>query len=199
MSMKFKLGDTEIELSFWFFVVVAIFASLSKDVLAIYFIIPVIIHESGHLIAIAVSRTKIESVRFTAFGIDIKKKQGLSLTPGTELSVLLAGALANLIAAAVTYLFIFKSMRSMLFVSTNIAVAIFNLIPVGNLDGGEIARKISEYYFKPRTAFVLSRVFSFAALTPLFAAAIFLVLTPPRNFTLLLICAYLLIDVIVNS
>lgn len=194
--MRFRFGGTDVELSFWFFAVVAVFAALSKDILAVYFMLPVIIHETGHIVAIAVCRVEIESIRFTAFGIDIKKKQQPGLMPGVELAVLFAGALANLAAAAGTYFFAAESMRSMLFVSVNIAVAIFNLLPIGSLDGGGIARVISEYYFKPRTAFVLSRLFSFIALVPLFAAAIFLILTPERNFTLLLICAYLLADVI---
>lgn len=197
--MRFRLGGTDIELSFWFFAVVAVFAALSKDILAVYFIIPVVIHESGHFIAIAAGRVKIESIRFTAFGIDIKKKQQPGLAPGIELAVLFAGAAANLASAAGVYFFAPKTMRSVLFVSVNIAVAIFNLLPIGNLDGGGIARLISGYYFKPRTAFFLSRLFSFLALVPLFASAIFLILTPQRNFTLLLISVYLLGDVIVNS
>lgn len=199
MQMRFRLGGIDIELSFWFFAAVAIFATFSDDILAFYFIIPVIIHETGHLIAMAAGRTKIESIRFTAFGIDIQKRREQFPALGGELAVSFAGPLANLIAAAAIYFFAFESMRSMLMISANIAIAAFNLLPIGNLDGGEIARKISEYYFKPRTALMLSRIFSLIALTPLFAAAIFLILLPQRNFSLLLICVYLLADVIANT
>lgn len=197
--MNFRLGGIDIELSFWFFAAVAAFAAFSDEVLAFYFLIPIIIHESGHLIAIAAGPAKIESIRFTAFGIDIKKRREQAPALCGELAVSFAGPLANLIAAAVVYFFAFKSMRSMLLISANIAVAAFNLLPIGNLDGGEIARKISEYYFKPRTALILSRIFSLIALAPLFAAAIFLILLPQRNFSLLLICVYLLADVIANT
>lgn len=197
--MKFRIGGTDVELSFWFFAAVAIFTALSDNTLAFYFILPAAIHELGHLILIAAGPAKIESIRFTAFGIDIKKKREQAPALGYELAVSLAGSLANLITAAALYFFAFQSMRSMLLISANLAIAAFNLLPVGTLDGGEIARKISEYYFKPRTAFMLSRVCSFLTLVPLFAAAIFLILLPQRNFSLLLVCVYLLADVIVNT
>lgn len=195
--MRFSFRGKDIEISFWFFAVVAIFASVSKNILAVFFILPVLIHESGHLLALAACRVSIESIRFTAFGIDIKKKRQPGVSPVAELTIMLAGAAANLAAAAGAYFF--GSSQVMLFVSVNIAVAVFNLLPIGNLDGGEIARLASGYWFTPRTAFILSRLFSFLALVPLFAAAIFLILTPHRNFTLLLICVYLLTDVVVNS
>jgi stage IV sporulation protein FB len=87
----------------------------------------------------------------------------------------------------------------MTLVATNIAVAAFNLLPIGSLDGGEAARLVCGYFFKPGLARAFSRAFSFLALVPLFAAAVFLLLRPERNFTLILLCTYLLIDIILKG
>lgn len=197
--MHFRFGGIDIEFSFWFFAAIAVCAAFSGDVLAIYFIVPTVLHELGHLAVIAAGRAKIEQIRFTAFGIDIQKKREPAPTLAYEIGISVAGSLTNLLTAAAIYFFAFQSMRNMLMVSANLAIAAFNLLPIGNLDGGEIARKIAEHYLKPRAAFVLSRVCSFLALVPLFAAAIFLLLLPQRNFTLLVICGYLLVDVLVNA
>lgn len=194
--MRFCVGNTEIELSFWFFAIIALFAAVNADALLIYFMLPVVLHELGHFLAMAVCRIKIKAVKFTAFGVEIKKAGKYKLNK--EIAVSLGGITANLALALGLYLFAFKSMRIMLLISVNLVIALFNLLPIGNLDGGEIAKTVSEYFFKPRLAYMLSRIFSFAALVPLFAAAIFLVLLPERNFTLLLISVYLLIDIMLK-
>ncbi len=193
--ISFKLSGAEITFSFWFFAVMAIFFAFCPAALIVYAALPVAVHELGHIAAMVLLKVKIRSVRLTAFGIELVKDK--SRYPGTtaEIAVSLAGAAANLAVAGLLYAFTFQSMRSMLMVSANIAVAVFNLLPVGNLDGGEAAKIICGYFFRPGLAYTISRIFSLLALAPLFAAAIFLLLRPERNFTLLLVCIYLLIDI----
>lgn len=194
--MRFRILNTDVTLSFWFFAVITLFIVSSTNELALCFALPVILHELGHIIAIIAFNIKIKAIRFTAFGIEIEKEKNAKGGVVREVVVGLAGIAANLIVAAALYFFAYKSMLTMLMISANLAVAMFNLLPIGNLDGGEIAKNLSEYFFKPRLAYLLSRIFSFLALVPLFAASIFLLLLPGRNFTLLLLCVYLLIDVI---
>lgn len=197
--IRFRVGDISVAASFWFFAVAALFTATNMNALAFFLVLPSVIHEAGHLIALALCGTGIKAVNFTAFGVEIKKNAAFAPGIIRELAVSLAGITANLLTALGLYLFAFSSVRMMLFISANLAVALFNLLPIGNLDGGETARILSEYFFKPRLAYILSRAFSFIALIPLFAAAIFLLLLPRRNFTLLLICCYLLVDIIKKS
>lgn len=194
--MRFRIWDTDITFSFWFFAVITLFLATSAAELAFYFALPVIAHELGHLFAIIALNIKIKAVRFTAFGVEIEKEKTAKHGIVCEIIVSAAGVATNLIIAAALYFFAFQSVRTMLMVSANLVVALFQLLPIGNLDGGEIAKALSEYFFKPRLAYLLSRIFSFVALVPLFAAAIFLLLLPERNFSLLLVCGYLLITTI---
>ncbi len=193
--IRFKLFGARVELSFWFFAVAAAFFSFCPASLIPYAALPVVVHELGHIVAMALLRVKIRAVRLTAFGIELEKDKSVFRGAASETAVCLAGAAANLITAGLLYAFTFQSMRSMLMISANIAVAAFNLLPVGNLDGGEAAKILCGYFFKPGLAYTVSKIFSLLALAPLFATAIFLLLRPGRNFTLLLVCIYLLIDI----
>lgn len=194
--IRFRIGSMAVSASFWFFAVAALFAAANMSALAFYFVLPSFIHELGHVIALIMCGAGIKAVKFTAFGVELEKRVAFAPGIARETVVSLAGITANLLMALGLHLFAFRSMRMMFFISANLAVALFNLLPIGSLDGGEAARKLSEYFFMPRLAYILSRVFSFAALVPLFAAAFFLLLLPQRNFTLLLVCAYLLADII---
>lgn len=195
--MDFRIGNTRITISFWFFAVISIFTATNANVLAFYFALPVIIHELGHVLALILCKAKIKSIKLSAFGMKIIKSDA-SLKLFQEITISLAGVLANLLVAGVLYLHTFQSMRVMLLISANLAVALFNLLPVGDLDGGELARILSEYYLKPGLAYTLSLVFSFLALVPLFAASIYLIIAPDRNFTLMLVCCYLLAGIMIK-
>ena len=194
--MGLRLFGVEISFSFWFFATLAVFALLDREVLALYFLLPVAVHELGHLLVMAVCGVKIKAVRFTPCSLSIQRKGGRLFSLGRELCVQLAGIAANLILALGLYLFAFQSMRVMFLISSNLAVAAFNLLPIGNLDGGAVVKGVSAHFFLPDFARRVSRAVSFVVLIPLFAAAIFLLLIKTTNFTLLAMCLYLVAVVI---
>lgn len=90
------------------------------------------IHETGHMLAIFLTKGKIKSVCFSGTGIRIVTKKNSTVTLKHELFVLLAGPAANL--------FIFIMMRCLhcggAFPIMNLAVAVYNLLPYRQLDGG---------------------------------------------------------------
>lgn len=194
--MKFNICNIKIFISFWFFAIVALFAALDASALSLYFALPVLMHELGHLIVMKVCGIHVKSIRFTAFSVDIQRNNSGVPGYGKEIAVSLGGIVCNLATALCVHLFAFHSMRAMLFTAANIAVAGFNLLPIGSLDGGMLVRLLTERFFGTNFAFSLSKIFSFIVLVPLFAAAIFLVMRPEHNFTLLAMCVYLLLDVI---
>jgi stage IV sporulation protein FB len=87
----------------------------------------------------------------------------------------------------------------MLLVAVNLAVAIFNAMPVGTLDGGQALRQILERFGSVEKAYVISRICSFLLLVPLFGGAIFLLWQGVANLSLLLVCLYLAGTVIFAS
>jgi membrane-associated protease RseP (regulator of RpoE activity) len=187
----FRLFGIDISFSFWFFAVLSVFLVLGREVLAVYMILPIAIHECGHLIAMVVCRVGIEGIAFTAFSVDIKRSGAATGSYGRDIFVCLGGVIANVITAVCFYFFTFQSMRVMFFIAVNIAIAAFNIMPVGNLDGGQILRLVLERFGNPATAYRISRVFSFVILIPIFALAIFLMMRDFANISLLLACIYL--------
>ena len=194
--MKTRLFGINISFSFWFFALITVFLTVGRQQLALYFILPVVIHECGHIIAMFFCGIGIEAVSFNAFGIDIQRKLSTTSSYAKDIIVSLGGIAANLVTAVLVYTFAFASVRTMFFISVNIAVALFNAMPVGNLDGGQILEYILAHRSGPERARKISGIFSLLLLIPLFALAILLILRDFANISLLIVCIYLAFVVI---
>ena len=197
--MRFHLFDIQIRFSLWFFAVAACAALLQKGPLLYYFVLPIATHELGHLLVMAVLGVQIEEIAFTPVSLAIRRKQGRMLSYGGEVAVSLGGVAANLLMAFFLYRFAFQSMRTTLLLACNVAVAVFNLLPVGSLDGGQVLRHVSSRFFSLRVADILSRVISFVVLTPMTAVAVLVLLRQKGNFTLLLVCVYLTVTLVLRA
>jgi stage IV sporulation protein FB len=197
--MRMRIFGVEITFRFWFFAVMAAILLAGREVLAFYFLLPIVIHECGHLLAMAICGVRVEAITCTAFSIDIRRGVSNRLDYRRDIAISLAGIAANLVAAAALYLFAFQSLRVMLLVAVNLAVAIFNAMPVGTLDGGQALRLILERFGSAEKAYTVSRICSFLLLVPLFGGAIFLLWRGVANLSLLLVCLYLAGTVIFAS
>ena len=190
MLFAIPIFGVQIRVSFWFFAVIALAVLLDRHLLLWYAALSVVTHELGHLLVMAACRIKVTQIHFTPVSIRIVAGSHAA-SYRAELAVAVGGVAANLIAAALWRGLAFQSMRAMLMVASNLAVAAFNLLPVGNLDGGRVAGILCARYLRPDTARTISMLVSFAVLVPLTAAAGFLLLSGSGNFTLVLICGYL--------
>jgi stage IV sporulation protein FB len=194
VNLTLHLGRLRLVFDFWFFAVITCFALLNHQALLLYLALPVLIHEVGHLVVLAWLKIPVAEVYFGPASITIRTRSS-HLSYPRELAVACAGVAANLLAAFFLWRMAFQSMRTMLMVASNLAVALFNLLPAGQLDGGQILRCLCDILFPPGVARNISRIISFALLTPLFALSVLLLLRGVANFTLLLCCVYLVVTV----
>lgn len=192
--LRLKLGGVDFSATFWFFAVVACFALAKNGVLFYYLLLPVIVHELGHLLVMAACGIRVRGVALSAAGIAIQRDTGQLPGYGVEIAVCLGGVAANGLMALWLHLFCFHSMRTMFLVAANLAVALFNLAPIGDLDGGQLLGLFLARWFGPDLARWVSRVTSWLGLGLLFGFALWMLLaegTLRPNPTLLVACVCL--------
>ena len=197
--MRFRLGNIQCSISFWFITIIALFALLGQAVFFFYTLVPVLIHETGHLLALFLLGGKVTAVYLEPFGIEIVKQTRPGMAYSGDIVICVAGALMNIIAALSFRLFAYHTMRSMLMEAANIAVALFNLLPIGNLDGGTLIRLIGERLWGVGFGQALSRILSLLTLGPLFGLSLFLIVEGIPNLSLLVVCIYLIGVIILNG
>ena len=122
------IKNTTYSLNFSFLVFNALIFLLRENNTVMTFYAVCIIHELGHLFAIAVTGGKVKSVVFSGTGVIITPEKNSQ----HELFIMLAGAGANLLAFAVMYI----SGIGGIFRLLNICTAVYNLLPYRQLDGG---------------------------------------------------------------
>ena len=88
-------------------------------------------HELGHLTALKLVGAKVEQIRLTAFGAEIRADTRY-LSYGREIFCTLAGPAVNLFLAVV----LARVTGDYLMAGANLFLGVFNLLPLPSLDGG---------------------------------------------------------------
>jgi stage IV sporulation protein FB len=162
------------------------------------------VHELGHLAAAALTRAPISRISLWPLGAVITL--GEPCPYRTDIAVKLAGGAANLAAAGACAM-----MRSALnlsgpadvaavyFIICCIALAVFNLLPIRTLDGGEALFSLLCIKFGPDTAGRVMRVVSLCALLPLWLVSGWAMFYTGGNFSLMLLCGWLFFAAVLES
>lgn len=153
-------------------------------------------HEAGHGVVLCVFRTRVTSISFHAFGVDIQADPQSRLSYGQEALLALAGILANLLLCGVMVVFWhFGIWQVQAVFSMSLFLALFNALPVGSLDGGRALEAWICGRRPPQAAEKILRVSSALVLAPMGILGFWLLLHV-RNITLLAAVVYLLVSLI---
>lgn len=183
--MTFYFHSTKIRISYLFVSLLTLLL-FSKKTNAVFFcILFSLFHELGHVFAAMLCKVKITSLSFEPFGICIKCDDVSSLSAFKRIFIFSSGVLVNLVFSLIPQ-----------FSPINFSLLFFNLLPIGWLDGGRILFEILSAFLKEETADTVHSVLSFLFLTPLSAIA---VMVSNKNPTLLLVCVYLLITILLKK
>ena len=136
--MSFRFLGTRFDISVPFAVVIAFLLVMDKTGLMTASLLAVLVHESGHLIAMRLNECAPQSVRFTSTGVLIC---GSSFCTAKEnILIAVSGPAANFLIAGVLlasgYLFDLRIL--IVYSAVQIVVGAINLMPVRGLDGGTV-------------------------------------------------------------
>lgn len=193
--VSFKIGKAEICLDFSFFAVLGIFFAFDPAGYGFCCLLACFCHETGHFIAMLLEKKPPREVMFSGGGICIKQHRDPSVF------VLGAGCAVNF---CLFFLFCFilerNSIYKLLFGGANLIIGIFNLLPMGELDGKRLLEKacckLLPYFAAERLLNVTEIVF----ITLTAAAAMLLLFTGAVNLTAVSVTVYLfLIDLLLKT
>lgn len=136
--MRFSIGKVRVEISFLFCILLSCLVLFDSGLFLAAFLL-VCAHESAHLFAMFLCGVHIDSVALEPFGILIKREKK-ALAFGREICIIFAGCFANVFLATgsmILYCFFGKKSIFLQLFFINIALAVFNILPITGLDGGD--------------------------------------------------------------
>lgn len=178
-------------MSYPFLAVLTAFLLMDKTGLGGRMLCAALIHELGHLLVMYLLRQPPHGIDFVSFGIRIRKQQCTNVSYWGEVAIFLAGPAFNFFfAAVITLLHGFTQLAQI-----HLLLGLFNLLPIGALDGGMAVQSLACCFASPRMAQSVSRLISLIILLPLVVGAVFLTTHGKGNITLVVTLLYLAVTI----
>lgn len=132
--MIFRIKKLYVCVSWYFFIIFFGVLLTNKLKTFLFCFLALTIHELGHIITIYKLNEKINIFYILPFGFCCRVKNQSKINKNNMLKILFAGPVASILAAG------FFCLWTKEFAISNFIVGLFNLIPIGDLDGGRIIR-----------------------------------------------------------
>lgn len=197
-DMDFNIKGCHVSITPFFAVMLCLILLLDSTGIMLFGLIAVAIHETGHLIFMAITKKHLETVVFQLGGIIIKSS-GFS-DYNREFLVALGGCLFNFIAFSVLMLlyYINQSQVLLIFAAANLGLMIFNILPVNGLDGMDLIKLSFLKKYSPEKAIKLCNIISTLFLVTCLLASVCAVLYLGLNPTIIIALLYLLILTLIS-
>lgn len=209
MNVKFRKKEIggffitdRVSVSIYFAVFIACVLALDSSGLAAFALFCALIHECGHIAVLHLLKIPVKKISFRLFGIEIICKPGTVLGYRREIALALAGCAANLLAclpaALLLYLQIFPRQSGEILL-LNLMLCLFNLLPIGPLDGGRALEAALCQKMRCETAEKAVTVLSFFFIIPLVCAGVYLVIKTGYNLSLIAAAVYLAVALVLKN
>lgn len=148
-----------------------------------------LLHESAHLLVIALTKQKPALLRISAAGLRLET-QGTAVIPLRYFAVILcAGPLMNLLAAAGFLAFGIREAAA-----ANLSLCLFNLLPYRSTDGGTLLFALLEEAYLPRTPAAPACVMRLLAVFTTLLLLLLMYAAELQNLSLTGMLAYMLLS-----
>lgn len=187
--LKISLCGIQFKISFLFFALITAYLLIDKNGYGYCGVLAAMMHELAHVIVYIALGRKPQEVSLAIEGIRLKaNKQYLS--PGKEALALSAGCLVNLSMFLLLNQF-FHSQEMTMMALTHLSLGVFNLLPVGSLDGGMLLRLFLESFLPDTAAEKICFCLSVSVVILLFCGSLWL-FYQTGNFTLVITSLFLI-------
>lgn len=184
--MKFKTENTSVNISFYFAAVLTLSLLLDKTNISFCSIVSALLHETGHMLCLFSLKAKPKEIKFGLFGMRIVRGNK-TLSYKNELLTALSGPLVNIMLFAV---FLYWK-KTLVFSAVNLALGIFNLLPVKPMDGGEALYYFLCSYCEENKIKRITDITTFLTVIFLTVAGVFVLIKSGYNFMLLVVSVYI--------
>ena len=195
--MKFKILGTKIHVSFLFLAPLCLMLLLDKSGFFLPMVIAVILHETAHLTAMWMLRCNPKEICLIPASVRIVRS--VTVRVRNEIIISLSGPLANILFFS-AFFAVYKTTGNMdilNFSLINLLFAVFNLLPVKQLDGGLILYKLLSYFKGENKAQIVLNFISAVTGVLLLVLGIWLFLKN-KNFSVIIMSLYILLSVLVK-
>lgn len=129
-----------VRLSFWFAAALCIMLITDSSGAAAQAVGSACLHEAGHLLAFSKQARSITAITLAPYGMKITVAPASHLSYTKEIQAALCGPLVNLVLflLSATANLLFQNSKVEMFSGVNAGLFVFNMLPVGPLDGGRI-------------------------------------------------------------
>lgn len=160
----------------------------------------VAIHESGHLLAMRLLGEKPDSVKLSLFEIEITDRFRVQRSQKGNVFVIFSGPGANFICVLACFLLYLWGKASILpLITANASVGILNCMPVMSLDGGQLLYLLLSGRADGEKAGRAVDIMTVIIIIPLAVFGFLLLFRSKYNFSLLFVCAYLLLSLLLRD
>lgn len=191
--MKIRLKKFNLSLSFSSIALLAFIVVSNFYTGYLLSFLSILIHESGHLIAMVLCSRSPDGLEISAFDIRIIKNQKYTLTLPENIFITSAGALMNFLCCLL-FLHINET-----FAYVNLFIGLFNLLPASTLDGGQLLFLFLNRKLTPDLSCKIVDVVTIFISFPLFIVGILVLLNSKYNFSLLIISIYLILSLFMKK
>lgn len=147
-----------------------------------------LLHELGHALAMLIVHDRPRRVTMSIFGICVERDPSVYLGYGSAALVSLSGPLVNVICFTLLW-----QLGQDTAAAIHAGLALFNLLPVSSLDGGEALYTLLCLRMSEDKASRVMCAVSVLVIFPLAVVGFWLLLLDNRNFTLLVMSGYLIL------
>ena len=189
MVLWLEILGVKVKISFFTILMITFFSLLNSGNIYLHALFVAFIHEFGHLAATIIVDCKISCVEFLPFGIRMRLAAAINTLPRHKsLLIIIFGPLANILSFFSIFLLSKKMCDAAII---HLATAIFNLLPIGTLDGGKILCEILGVWFEFEKSQQICDVISLGLAVGLFFLGFVLLIYTGYNFSLILTAIYL--------